>query len=223
MNIKKGKSLVFFGVFMSFIILSVVIPILLNEFILYGNSKIGTADSWLSFWGTWLGAIFGGFITIIGIYFTLESSNKQFKESINEQRQVYESDRDLNLMPYLKIRKVINSELTSYDLITFFYEPNISWQYTIPINLSNIGLGSAIKIKLKIDEEFAKVNNYRDIDYSCDLGVNESKYIEIRVYKNFTEKINFHIEYYNIIDKKRYFREGSMLIEDYYINSIVLN
>jgi hypothetical protein len=207
MNIKKEKPLVFFGVFMIFIILS---------------GKIGTADSWLSFWGTWLGAIFGGFITIIGIYFTLESSNKQFEQSLKEQRESYESDRDLNLMPHIKA-VIVNNKYADPENVIIFTNTKINGdKYTgISVELKNIGLGSATNLKVFVENQLGECQYYENIKHKIDLGVNEIVIIYLSFYGDKIDTYSIKIKYNDLIGKNIYIQEGKLINRNKAFNLVI--
>lgn len=210
MNNKKEKLLILLGLFIMFILLSVVVPILLNEFIPYGNGNVGTGDSWLSFWGTWLGAIFGGFITIVGIYFTLQSSNKQFEQSLKEQRESYESDRDLNLMPHIKIVQSSNHQYNDSQIIKFNNSNKNNGPKGSLVEVTNIGLGSAINIKVKIDNQFGK-SFIQSQEHTFDLGVNESRVIKVELSNYPDGEYCVQIEYSDIINHNKYIQKGKFV------------
>ncbi len=48
-------------------------------------SKLNLSNSWLGFWGSYVGAVIGGIITIAGVYFTLKSEREKDKKTEEEK------------------------------------------------------------------------------------------------------------------------------------------
>lgn len=65
----------------------IIMPILINYLIINNNffSKAGN-DGWASFWGSYLGAIFSGIITLIVMYVTIIDGRKNTKKAIDFNR-----------------------------------------------------------------------------------------------------------------------------------------
>lgn len=80
------------------ILLPILIYILVNEF---GGKKVLEKDVILSYYGSIIGASLASFITLVGLYFTLNQANKSKEEEINFQKSIIEDENkkeiDINL------------------------------------------------------------------------------------------------------------------------------
>jgi|GEM_PF-3567211 len=65
-----------------FLVVIILIPNFINRTIFHNNNSVSAATNdgaWLSFWGSYLGGIFGGIATLIGIVYTIKSSTDDKK------------------------------------------------------------------------------------------------------------------------------------------------
>lgn len=131
--------------FMSFIVL-LGFPLFLNWLakILkqFGFVAVGGTSTWISFYGSYIGSIVGGILTLGGVLITLKFTRNQLKE-----------EKRLATLPYL--RPTISVLPSNYEVIQ---EPilfatslldNIYDKIKLHIELENIGLGSAIEVSLE--------------------------------------------------------------------------
>ncbi|EQI05218.1 hypothetical protein QOG_2325 [Clostridioides difficile Y10] len=89
--IEKHKILTIFISVIAILIICIGLPSLINR-VLYWDIKThnSTDGEWLSFWGSFLGGIFGGLATLGAILITREMAkkdNEELKESISMERE----------------------------------------------------------------------------------------------------------------------------------------
>lgn len=77
------KHLVF-----SIIVVSVLIPVLIYFLTVIPILPSGNND-WAGFWGGYIGAIIGGICTVIGVYWTIEYSQENYKEDVRNRTLPY--------------------------------------------------------------------------------------------------------------------------------------
>lgn len=186
------------------------IPLIIEILISLIPFGIGNDISWLSFWGEWLGAIIGSSVSILGIYFTLQYNEKQFKQTIKDNRTQYEEDKLLSLMPHLK------PSISTLDGNRYIYFNNSNTsgfnfgnakRRDIKIMLKNIGIGSALGIKFKIGKYLG--NAPFETEYvTFDLGVNEAEYLNLSLFEMNDEYYNLELEYTDILAKHTYKQNG---------------
>lgn len=202
---KINKIKILFILFLAIL----AIPILLNYFMPLVKGRTGNEESWLSFWGSWLGAILGSIATIVGVRWTLNDNNDKFSKNFRYQRLLYEDDRELNLMPYIKLEILEKTQIASGDNWVEFYNGYYDQDYELlNINLKNIGLGSAINIKIVFDRKIGLIRGIDDVEYSYDLGINESIRISLMLNMHNHDKCQISFIYNDIIGKTTYIRSG---------------
>ncbi|MGG0340018.1 hypothetical protein ABEY50_08205 [Priestia megaterium] len=78
-----------------FISISIAIPILLNLLYFSWGTSFNFVDSnsWLGFFGSYIGSIIGGLLTLIGVVMTINEQNKG-----NEKEQIQKTRRLLSLL-----------------------------------------------------------------------------------------------------------------------------
>lgn len=243
-NESSWKRVGFCSVFKSIVIILVMIagvvgiPYGLDFLIPLINSNVGNNEIWLNFWSVWLGAFIGATVTIVGVYLTLKSSKKQFnitlednkdqyRKTLNADRERYEEDRRLSLMPHLKLSLKQNStfqkEKSEYEYMLFNVDEKKPKQYNFIeriVRLRNIGLGSALNIKIKICE-FPGVNLQTSENSTIDLGVNDSIDIALRLYEFPDEKYDFTLYYTDILNKCMYEQSGYLVIKEHGVRAII--
>ncbi|MEQ8154992.1 MAG: hypothetical protein ABRQ25_08950 [Clostridiaceae bacterium] len=213
----------------AYILFIFIVPIILNFLIPIPTpmGKFGSSETWLSFWGTWLAAAFGSSVTILGIYYTLKNNSDQFRRNLLYQEDINERERTMNLMPHLKISNAIadpNDPIKDDCIIEFNRNHLSKNSYIVKIvSIENIGLGSAKNIKITIDNHLGKFSQYNNEEFMLNLGVAKDQRISIKLYgfqKN--KSYNIYIEYYDIINKNKYYQKGDFTIQEDTINNIIL-
>lgn len=234
MKIKKEHVLVFIAV-----ISSILIPLILYFIIPIWNGGIANDETWLLFWATWLGAIVGGIITILGVYITLNQNKKQYVKKLEDDqtlfdnklkvereqfalklendRKRYEDDRRLSLMPHLKFSKVNRPNDFEANLITIIgtttggqVYKNINASY---FTLKNIGIGSAIDISIEIEGNEGYVGGTRE-KWIYNLGVNESILIKFDIHVKKAEKLIIKVKYEDVLKEYRYIQKGEIILNN---------
>lgn len=133
------------------VILLIVCPLLLDAFI-FGNNIPSNLDNgtWAGFLGSYLGAIIGGLVSLIGISVTILFTQNQNKE----EREFQKEDQELQIRPYFDFMYNQTDRPTAYKkeigYVAFRFDPDIeNNQNREPhangvLVLKNIGLGTAI-------------------------------------------------------------------------------
>jgi hypothetical protein len=122
------------------LLISILIPLIVNRVIINNNfhSKASN-DGWISFYGSYLGGILGGFGTLVGVLITLRETRKEnikpflvldFDES---PKEIYSSEK------YSEINR-------NGNVMNFYQIPSISELFDI--NIRNTGKGYAKNIQI---------------------------------------------------------------------------
>lgn len=131
-----------------------LLPFVIDRFVIGNNvpSNISNSD-WVGFLGSYIGAIIGALVSLIGIAATIKYTN--------EQNRI---DRELQVRPYCTIRHVHDDKLVGTNRIIgsipIGCEPqeNNGPCYTSILYVKNIGLGTAIEFEFCCD----KIDDGRD-------------------------------------------------------------
>lgn len=106
----KRLNLKFILLGLAFIFIVSIFPLMMDRWII-GNtvySNINNSD-WVSFLGSYIGAILGGICTLLALHITIKNENAKHKELLKLSSRGYISVEDMEFTPIL------------YD-----YEPNIT-------------------------------------------------------------------------------------------------
>lgn len=193
------------------------IPIIINWGITYVDFSIGDNNSWLGFWGTWLGAIMGGIITFVGLKITIDYNNKQQSENIR-----------VNFRPYLNIKLSVASGdeynrsenklfINSKEVDTRYFDNEIYTIFYVKMDIVNIGLGSAIDVQLNmIDCDISYMLNMVGFDKIV-LAIDKSEvktfYLQFIMPKEF-QMADFRLitNFSDIISQNKYEQSYTMFI-----------
>ncbi|MED3887981.1 hypothetical protein [Priestia aryabhattai] len=99
-----------------FIVISIAIPILVNLLYFSWGTSITFVDSksWLGFFGSYIGSIIGGLLTLIGVIITINEQNEgNEKEQIQKTRRLLSlliEEADINHSLLQKMDKLFNTE-----------------------------------------------------------------------------------------------------------------
>lgn len=169
------------------------IPIIIDWGII-GNqipSNLSNSD-WVGFLGSYIGAVLGSAVTLIGIVITIRCTNEQNK-----------LDRELQVRPYCAMTYVDNNKLRTDKILGCFAigckpESNNGPEHRGVLHVKNIGVGSAIEFHIVLDKiddgrEHYPIILQRDLNDSVEfvnlLQSGEEAAIEIMIDLNF-DKIN---------------------------------
>lgn len=155
-----------------------------------------TDNDWLSFWGSYLGGISGGIVTIIVFLWTVEDG--KFARNEEHRLQVipvldYEIVK-VSCKKYLwpeeekeKYRELFDEQLGTYE-----------YALTIVLKVSNVGLGPAQQVilkKCKYKSRYKIFSEGKDL-YLKTIPQNESRIIEVvlRPSDDYDEEIGYSIK-----------------------------
>ena len=204
-------------VIVSISIISAIIILLINWKSIEGE--------WIGFWGSIIGSILGGVVTLVALRKTIKSETIARNE-----------DRRLQVIPYLQyniiqdniIQEELKSKLWSYILL----QPNSKiveevikpgTEYKIDLNfcmvIENVGMNSAVNLSI-LEIKYCGITDYSYIDYKI-MKVGEKIHLNFAVLVNYNGKLNINKESCGstpIRIKLAY----TDLLENYYEQDIVL-
>lgn len=205
MNNRKNYSIYMIVLALLVILLPICVFILVNTF---GGSEFVKKGELLSYYGTIIGACFTGYITALGLFYTL----KQNADTFNDQRDIDKDNREEekinSVMPVFKIG--IDSTMSP----NIWFQTNHQFKSTSTCDqllfyIKNIGIGPALNIRIKIGDDY--INNLYNLDTVFDLGVSESvsinvktKFDKIEKIVNGNKHINMELECNDVYNKRVY-------------------
>ncbi|AXU28705.1 TPA: hypothetical protein P1J70_001761 [Clostridioides difficile] len=144
--IEKHKILTIFISVIAILIICIGLPSLINR-VLYWDIKThnSTDGEWLSFWGSFLGGIFGGLATLGAILITREMAkkdNEELKESISMERE----PKVIPIKKNAYLYKTYGSPCMFNEIKTSSEVPRCS--DIIELTLVNVGKEAAIQIEV---------------------------------------------------------------------------
>lgn len=146
---KHEKILLIFGTVIAVLVICIVLPSLINR-MLYWDIKTNnsTDGEWLSFWGSFLGGIFGGLATLGGILITREMAkkdNEELKNSILKEREpkIIPIKKSIYLYKTYENPHIFNSIQTPNDIPRYCENINVKFV--------NVGKEAAIQIEMLWD------------------------------------------------------------------------
>lgn len=117
----------------------VLIPIFI-DFIILGNkfpSNVNNND-WIGFLGSYVGALIGAVITLVGVIMTINYTRKEANE-----------DRRLSIAPYIKYTMLEKTLKTKqHNLDVFYFEKDDNTEINTTVIMKNIGLGPVLNIEV---------------------------------------------------------------------------
>ncbi|KQY90926.1 hypothetical protein ASD24_24315 [Paenibacillus sp. Root52] len=173
------------------------IPILISQFIRIptGSWTIGNEEAWVSFFGSYLGGIIGGIITLYVFKKTIENQAQTQSDLLKHQEEI----RKLSMKPYFtaKTVKSFNNDDPPFNINYYVYDveqlSSIKSLYTL-IRIENVGMGNAIRINFIPEPKFytsvdldpltLKVGNSMIIKLSLDTTPDKDEFI---LQVNFTD------------------------------------
>lgn len=177
---------ILFGIIIVFLIIPLIV-IFLTSFRLI---EVDTSNGWIGFWGSYLGAIIGGWCTVIGVYWTIKHTEKVRKMDIEREKENEKFSQRVSVRPYIQSYAYIQSNDTLESAIwkcfvdindngevqrsylkypKDLFEPvdgkekvrsGINKKFLIVnYEISNVGVGSAVNVKLTCNNGFVGVKN----------------------------------------------------------------
>ena len=139
-----------------------LVPMPLLVMVLVNTPGHTTTDNdWIGFFGSYFGAVLGGIITLFVLVMTLKNNESNLELTLQEERKQHEENKALAIRPYLTASKedtlisdsgnILNDVTFSYGFIST--EKDMHHEY---ISLKNIGLGTAVNIKVHSISVFGK-------------------------------------------------------------------
>lgn len=123
-----------------YIVLIIAMPILINLMCLIPTGITVNNNDWIGFWGSYIGSIIGGIVTLVGVKATIDSSK-------NQQDATYKT----LYRPILILNSDTIYRNLSYDELTFGFTN---------FQIQNETQYPAIEVKVKKDKELIKSTAY---------------------------------------------------------------
>jgi len=204
------KSYIILGI--AFIVLVVGIPLIMDKWIIGNNFKSNISNSdWVSFFGSYFGAILGGLFTLVAIYITYNQNNKLHTENANNLIEM----KRLDVMPFMdmKIEKSItedhitkpmvcvilnedgtyNTASSNVDITEIHekYRGDMHWVYL----LENIGNNSAHTMEVCLNDTI--------VDFGIHIEKGKIKIFHLLIPRNMKDvKLSFKVEFCDIYNNK---------------------
>lgn len=195
-----------------FVVLVFGIPLVMDKCIIGNNYKSNISNSdWVSFLGSYLGAILGGLFALIAIYITYNQNNKLHIENANNLIEM----KRLDVMPFMdmKIEKNITEDhftkpmfcvmlnkdgtystaSSNVDItgINEVYRGDIHWIYL----LKNIGNNSAHSMQVCLNDAI--------IDFGIHIEKGKTNIYHLFIpHKMKDIKLHFKVEFFDIYNNK---------------------
>ncbi len=167
----------------SIVIISVFVILIINWEKVKGE--------WIGFWGSIIGSILGGIVTLVALRKTIKSETIARNEDRRLQVTPYlqynitqdepESQlwRDINLEPNIKIVDEVIRPGTSYKPDLFFY-----------IDIENVGMNSAVNLSI-LEIKYCGITDCSYIDYKI-MKVGEKIHLSFRALVNYKGKFSIN-------------------------------
>ena len=130
------------------IITMILIPIAIDKLIIANNypSNISNED-WVSFLGSYCGAIISSIATVIGIFITVEYTRKEAQIDRTLALEQENENRRLQIAPYLKYTQCKTLFKEKHDIdILYVPDDNENTFINTTILIKNVGMGPAVNI-----------------------------------------------------------------------------
>ncbi|WP_160686876.1 hypothetical protein [Clostridium sp. C2-6-12] len=192
-----------------FIFLVLLIPILIFGLVnTFGGSEFAKKGELLSYYGTIIGACFTGYITALGLFYTL----KQNAETFNDQRNIDKGNREEekinSVMPVFKIGIDFRTGANMWFKTNHQFNGTSTSDHLL-FYIKNIGVGPALDIRIKIGDDY--INNLYNVSTVFDSGVSElisidvkTKFDEIEKTINGNKHIDMQLEFKDVYNKRIY-------------------
>lgn len=203
--------------------------------------NINTENQWIGFWGSYFGGILGSVATIAGVRLTMKEEQRKRKEEEAARNNEENERRRLDILPYMTSRfSIVKSEEEFDDTVSsitnFAVSPPVTNNYSrvrfgkeivdklkspgryylLRYRIKNVGVGSAVKVDLIID-------NLKSIINGC-LGKNEEIVLVLLfLVEDLKDKeLNINIKYADVVGLGKYEQNEKLLFKEKN-NNIVLS
>lgn len=191
-----------------FMIVSIGVPIIIltpSSFGIFSEEVGGVLVSYC-------GAILGGFLTLYGVWWTIENNKKDKREEISVQYLpiLQVKDKEINLV-------YENREDPEYDYDEINEEPYIVnvnyykvYEISCEINVENTGRGEIVNAQISCfsKDSIISIDYKKDISdiypqdsFKINLSIDISDYEQLKEIEYYKE-INVEIRFYDIMDKE---------------------
>ena len=131
-------------------IVVISLPMAIDRIIIGNNyfSNISN-ESWISFFGSYCGAIIGAIATILGISITIEYTNNEAKKDRKFEIEQQNENRRLQIAPYLKYDqcdKILKDR--DYTELPCIIEENYNTFVNTSISIKNVGMGPVVTFNI---------------------------------------------------------------------------
>ena len=126
----------------------ILIPIAIDKLIIANNytSNISNED-WVSFLGSYCGAIISAIATVIGIFITIEYTRKEAQRDRDLALKQERENRRLQIAPYLKYTQCKTLFKETHDInILYVPDDNDNTFINTTILIKNVGIGPVVNI-----------------------------------------------------------------------------
>lgn len=185
-----------------FIFIVVISPIVISQVLRIPtlDLTIGTEESWVSFFGSYLGSMIGGIITLFVFLGTINYYRKKDREDNN----IRETQNRLSIIPHIQIIQVDNDrkDLFSKIFIGKINNREKYCEYISYFELKNVGLGTIINMEINASQEIN--SNVVSVSGIC-LAVGQSHKFELTMDIPLIEgihEVSCKIEYYDLLRNK---------------------
>lgn len=166
-------------------IIVLLLPIVIDKLIIGNNFYSNVSnESWVSFLGSYCGAIVSSIAAILGIAMTIQYSNEQAKKEREfSLKQEYENRR-LQIAPYLKYEQKDTLQKT-HDGNILFVEEEYNTYVNKSIIIKNVGLGNLVNFNI-ISLKF----NGKELGYTMSSNSIMEKNEEMKILIDFRLKLD---------------------------------
>jgi hypothetical protein len=211
--IKKNKKIIIWVVAIVGVIL--IFPLLLNvtlfNFTSFVDANELSVSNWVGFYGSYYGGIFGGALTLIGVFLTINFYKKQSEEEKHKENVRLLKGKLMNLLKKIdKSKKLIQN---TTNAIT----------ESIPLNLENT---NEVRLELKrAIDEFEEYKSFKIIYYSELSEVSHFEVINQKLdnIKDFVTSYYLHINFKSKFDYKYFYEDMNEYIKEFNTDSNKLN
>lgn len=196
-----------------------VISVFVFSMINWKNVK----GEWIGFWGSIIGSILGGIVTLVALKKTIKSETiarnedrrlqviPYFQYNISQDKPKSKLWRDIILD--LNLNEKIVDEVIKTDVT---YKPDLFFY----IDIENVGMNSAVNLSI-LEIKYCGITDYSYIDYKI-MKVGEKIHLSFRVLVDYEDKISINREYdgFQPIKIKLAYTD---LLENYYEQDITVH